>query len=650
MPVIKRLNIDIETYSEANLAKVGVYRYVDDPSFEILLFSWSEDGDEVQTADRVSGGSIPERILVALTDPEVIKVAYNAQFERVAIGKVLGQTLDPLQWHDTMVVANEMGLPSGLGRVAKFLGIDEQKDARGKNLIRYFSVPCKPTKVNGGRTRNMPEDAPDKWATYIEYNQQDVRTEMAIADKLKDYPVKPSEWAYYAMDQRVNDRGVGIDSALANGAVAIMDQLTNQHIEELKQVTGLDNPNSLQQFKGWLKAQGVEFKTLGKETVQAALETGNLPAIVQRALMLRLSLSNASTKKYITMTGAQCPSDKRIHGLLQFYGANRTGRWAGRLVQVQNLPRNYLSVPQLDIARDLTKRIDADSIDLIFGDVGDTLKQLIRTALVPATGKQLMICDFSAIEARVIAWYAGEKWSLEEFANNEDIYKATASRMFDIPKSEIDKKIRQRGKVATLALGYQGSTGALIAMGALDMGIPEDELPDLVASWRKANNHIVGLWRGVQKGVTRALEDGGVVRMPKGLKAFRKQGYLFIRLPSGRRLAYANAHLEDSEYGPRIVYEGQGTHVGIAKLETYGGKLVENIVQATARDLLAEAMLRLEKAGFPAVFHVHDEVVAEVGFGAKLAEMEAVMCEVPEWAEGLPLNAAGYTTNYYRKD
>lgn len=651
MVTIKQLNIDLETFSEANLPKVGVYRYVDDPSFEILIFSYAEDGGEVHTVDLTEPfAHIPNDILTALTDPAVTKVAFNAQFERVALSKVMKQTLDPMQWHDTMVVANEMGLPAGLGQVAKFLGIDEQKDTRGKNLIRYFSVPCKPTKVNGGRTRNLPEHDPEKWATYIEYNRQDVRTEMAIAEKLKAFPVKQSEWDYYAMDQRVNDRGVGIDLPLATGAIEIMNQLNDTHNTELKELTGLDNPNSLQQFKGWLADQGVEFKTLGKATVQAALDQGNLPEVVDQALRLRLSLSNSSTKKYQTIVRAQCESDDRIHGLLQFYGANRTGRWAGRLVQVQNLPRNYMSVEQLNIARDLVKQRDPEAIEMLFDSVPDTLKQLIRTALVPAPGKQLMICDFSAIEARVISWFANEKWSLEEFANNEDIYKATASRMFGIPKADIDKKIRQRGKVATLALGYQGSTGALIAMGALDMGIPEDELPGLVDSWRSANKRVVNFWHGIQNGVKAAIADGGVQRMPKGLKAFVKQGYLFIQLPSGRRLSYANPRLEDSDYGSRIVYDGQGTHVGFAKLETYGGKLVENIVQATARDLLAEAMLRLEKAGYPAVFHVHDGVVAEVDLDADLAQMEAVMCEVPKWATGLPLNAAGFTTSYYRKD
>ncbi|KRK49020.1 DNA polymerase [Secundilactobacillus kimchicus JCM 15530] len=651
MVKIEQLNIDIETYSEADLPKVGVYRYVDDPSFEILIFSYAEDGGEVETIDLTDKSSqLPAGVLKALTDPAVIKIAYNAQFERVAIGKMLNKTLDPSQWHDTMVVANELGLPAGLGQVAKYLKIDQQKDTRGTQLINFFSKPCKPTKANDHRTRNLPADDPEKWSLYVSYNRQDVRTEMAIADKLKKFPVRKSEWDLYAMDQRINDRGVGIDVKLAQGAIELMNGLNDLHNAELKQVTGLDNPNSLLQFKGWLKTLGVEFKTLGKATIQAALEEGNLPAVVQTTLRLRLSLSNSSTKKYLTMVNAQCRSDDRIHGLLQFYGANRTGRWAGRLVQVQNLPRNYMNPTQLDIARELVEERDGEAIELLFDDVSDTLKQLIRTALVPAKDKQFMICDFSAIEARVIAWFANEKWSLAEFADNEDIYKATASRMFNIPKTDIDKKIRQRGKVATLALGYQGGSGALIAMGALDMGIPEDELPDLVTSWRKANKHVVAFWKEVQAGVIEAIENGGAQRMSKGLKAFVKDDFLFIQLPSGRRIAYANPRLEEGDYGYRIVYDGQGTHVGFAKLETYGGKLVENIVQATARDLLAEAMLRLESAGFHAVFHVHDEVVAEVNLDADLAQMEAVMCEVPQWAKGLPLNAAGFTTNYYRKD
>ncbi|MDA5386972.1 DNA polymerase [Loigolactobacillus backii] len=648
---MRTLNLDLETYSEANLPKVGVYRYVNDPSFEILLFSYAIDGGEVTCIDLASGAVIPIEIVAAITDPGIIKVAFNAQFERVALSKFCGQTLDPEQWHDTMVTANELGLGGGLGQVAKFLGIDQQKDTRGTALINYFSKPCKPTKANGMRTRNRPSDAPDKWLIYITYNQQDVRTEMAIADKLVGFPVKKSEWQLYSMDQRINDRGVGVDQQLASGAVEIMTELNDQNIAQLKKVTGLDNPNSLVQFKGWLADQGYPFKTLGKATVQEALDKGDLSNMVAEALRLRLSLSNSSTKKYQTMIGA-AGDDGRVHGLMQFYGANRTGRWAGRLVQVQNLPRNYLDPELLDFARECVKAGRPEDIDLIYDSVPDTLKQLIRTALVPAAGNKLVICDFSAIEARVISWFANETWSLEEFADNEDIYKATASRMFGIPKADIDKKIRQRGKVATLALGYQGSVGALKAMGALDMGIPEDELQGLVDAWRKASPHVVKFWHDVQRGAVDVIENGGVAHLQRGLKAFMKSGFLFIQLPSGRRLAYAKAALEDSDYGPRITYMGQGTHVGFTKLETYGGKLVENIVQATARDLLAQSMYRLEKSGYPAVFHVHDEVVAEVPDEGdyNVADMREIMCRPIKWADGLPLNAAGFATYYYRKD
>lgn len=647
---MKTLNIDIETYSAANLPKVGVYRYVADASFEILLFSYAIDGGEVVCIDLTDGTKIPRDIFEALTDPKVIKVAFNAQFERVSLSKYCGVTLDPAQWHDTMVTANELGLGGGLGQVAKFLGIDQQKDTRGTSLINYFSKPCKPTKANEMRTRNLPTDAPDKWATYIAYNLQDVRTEMAIAEKLKGFPVKATEWQLYSMDQRINDRGVGVDQKLATGAVEIMTKLNDQNIAQLKKVTGLDNPNSLQQFKAWLSDQGYEFKTLGKATVQEALDEGDLSNTVTEALKLRLSLSNSSTKKYQTMLDAA--SNGRAHGLMQFYGANRTGRWAGRLIQVQNLPRSYLDLELLDYARDCVKTGDSDTINLVYDSVPDTLKQLIRTALVPETGNKLVICDFSAIEARVISWFANETWSLEEFAANEDIYKATASRMFNIPKSDIDKKIRQRGKVATLALGYQGGVGALKAMGALEMGIPEDELQGLVDSWRKASPHVVKFWRDVQTAAVEVIQNGGVAHLQRGLKMFKKSGFLFIQLPSGRRLAYAKATLEDSDYGPRIVYMGQGLHVGFAKLETYGGKLVENIVQATARDLLAQSMFTLEKSGYPAVFHVHDEVVAEVPDDEKynVAAMRKIMCQPVKWAEGLPLNAAGFETYYYRKD
>lgn len=645
---MKTLNIDIETYSDQDLPKVGVYRYCDSPAFEILLFAYSIDGGSVQMIDLAQGGVVPNEILIALQDPAVMKVAFNAQFERVAIGRAMKTTLDPKQWHCTKVWAAELGLPASLGRVAKYLDVDEQKDKSGVSLITYFSKPCKPTKVNGMRKRNRPEDAPEKWQTFADYCKQDVRTEMAIADKLAAFPMKESEWALYSLDQEINDRGALIDVDLADGAIAIVGHLNEINMAKLKAVTGLENPNSLKQLKEWLTAQGCEFTTLGKATVQEALAKGDLPEKVQQALELRLKLSNSSTKKYLMMENARC-SDGRIHGLLQFYGANRTGRWAGRLLQVQNLPRNYLD--NIDLARDFVKKQDNEAIDMIWGDVPDILKQLIRTGIIAKPAHTFLISDFSAIEARVIAWYAGEEWALEAFRTHGKIYEATASQMFNVALEDVDKPLRQKGKVATLALGYQGGPGALTAMGALSMGIPEDELPELVKAWRNANKNVVKFWRSVEKAVKDAIWNGGVYKASRGLKAFMKQGFLFIQLPSGRRLAYAKARLEEGTYGQKIVYEGQGDKVAFTKLDTYGGKLVENIVQATARDLLGEALLRLDAAGFNVVAHVHDEVIAEQPKdGASVDAMSAVLCQVPEWAEGLPLNSAGFQTDWYMKE
>lgn len=478
---------------------------------------------------------------------------------------------------------------------------------------------------------------------------------MAIADKLNRFPVKESEWELYALDQQINDRGAEIDHELASSAIEIMNDLTEVNMNKLKEVTGLDNPNSLKQFKEWLADQGTPFESLGKDLVVKALELGELPADVSEALRLRLSLSNSSTKKYLMMDGARC-SDGRIHGILQFYGANRTGRWAGRLLQVQNLPRNYLD--EIGFARDLVKKKDTEAIRWFYDEVPDTLKQLIRTGLVAKEGHRFIVSDFSAIEARVIAWYAKENWVLNVFKTHGKIYEATAAQMFHLGavedydwKSHEGKDMRQRGKIAQLALGYQGGVGALKAMGALDQGIPESELQDIVDRWRNANKKIVRFWYNTQKAVIRCLQDGGVTKGPHGLKFFKKGGFLFIQLPSGRKLAYAKAHIEEGKYGDAVFYEGQGDKVMFTKQQTYGGKLVENIVQATARDVLAEAMLRLDQEGFPIVFHIHDEAVAEVRDGERsIEEMNQIMSVNPVWAEGLPLSAEGFETKYYMKD
>ncbi len=653
---MKTLNIDIETYSDEDLTKVGVYKYADSPNFEILLFAYSVDGGTVECED-MTISEISEDVLHALTDKNVLKIAFNAQFERVCLSKYLGipYYLDPEQWHCTMVHANELGLPASLGQCAKYLNIEQQKDTRGTQLINYFSKPCKPTKANGMRTRNLPDHDPEKWQTFTDYCIQDVVVEMVIADKLNRFPVKESEWALYSLDQRINDRGAEIDHELASAAIEIMEELTTKNMEELKQVTGLENPNSLKQLKEWLKEQGSPFETLGKELVTAAVNSGNLPENVERALRIRLNLSNSSTKKYLMMDGARC-RDGRIHGILQFYGANRTGRWAGRLLQVQNLPRNYLD--EIGFARELIKAKDTEAIEWMYDSVPDALKQLIRTGLVAKEGHRFIISDFSAIEARVIAWYANQEWVLDVFRTHGKIYEATAAQMFHLGqvdnydwKNNEGKAMRQRGKVATLALGYQGGPGALKAMGALDNGIEEHELQDIVDRWRDANKRIRSFWYDTQKAVIACLQSGGIKKGPKGLKFYKKNGFLFIQLPSGRKLAYAKAHLEEGNYGPAIFYEGQGDKVVFTKQQTYGGKLVENIVQATARDILAEAMIRLEKEGYPVVFHVHDEAVAEVPDGVhSVEEMNQIMSVVPEWAEGLPLAAAGFETKYYMKD
>lgn len=651
-----RLMIDIETYSDEDLRKVGVYKYTDSDNFKILMLTYQVDDQEEVTLD-LEDQEIPSRLLDWLMDPNYTKEAWNAQFERISFTHYLrrqnrlaaNEWLDAEQWRDTMIEAMELGLPASLKQAANYLNVDQVKDPRGVRLINYFSKP------NKDGQRNLPDSKPEDWETYKYYNAQDVRTERAISDKLSAIRTNPTEWKLWAMDQRINDRGVRVDQDLAEGAVSMMNASSETNLRKLKQVTGLDNPNSLKQFKAWLEAQGTPMEKLGKALVQKALDEQKLPDDVRTALELRLKLSNTSTKKYLVMENASC-SDGRIHGLLQFYGASRTGRWAGRLLQVQNLPRNYLE--PLDVARVLVKDKDEWAIETIFDSVPDTLKQLIRTGLIAEEGSRFVVCDFSAIEARVIAWYANEQWTLEAFRTHGKIYEATAANMFNLGriedfdwKSHDGKAMRQRGKIATLALGYQGGIGALKAMGALDQGIPEDELPELVDKWRKANKHIVRFWYDVEAAAKDALSGKGVIKLQKGLKFFKQKGFLFIQLPSGRRLAYANPRLEDNGRGTSIIYEGQGDRVGFTELDTYGGKLVENIIQATARDLLAQAMYRLEQHGYQIVFHIHDEAVAEMPYGqGSVEEMRDIMCEGLDWAKGLPLNAAGFENEFYMKD
>lgn len=655
-----RIDIDLETFSSVDI-KYGVYRYTDSPDFDILFLSYSIDFGAIQTID-LTIEEFPQELKDWIINQKAEFWAWNTAFERICLSRYFNkyrwieeEFISPKGWYDVMVHAQELGLPASLGQCARYLNIEQQKDTRGTQLINYFSKPCKPTKANGHRTRNLPEDAPDKWKLYGEYNAQDVRTQVDIAKKLSHFPVKESEWELYSLDQTINDRGAEIDHELATAAIEIMDDLNVINTEKLKQVTGLENPNSLKQIKEWLASRGAKFESLGKAIVEKALALEALPEDVSEALNLRLSLSNSSTKKYLMMDGARC-SDGRIHGILQFYGANRTGRWAGRLLQVQNLPRNYLD--EIGFARELVKSKDTEAISWFYDDVPDTLKQLIRTGLVAKEGHRFIVSDFSAIEARVIAWYAKEDWVLDVFKTHGKIYEATAAQMFHLGevedydwKSHEGKDMRQRGKIAQLALGYQGGVGALKAMGALDQGIPENELQDIVDRWRGANKKIVRFWYDTQRAVVNCLQNGGVTKGPRGLKFFKKSGFLFIQLPSGRKLAYAKAHIEEGKYGDAVFYEGQGDKVMFTKQQTYGGKLVENIVQATARDVLAEAMLRLDREGYPIVFHIHDEAVAEVPDGERsIDEMNRTMSVNPEWSEGLPLAAAGFETKYYMKD
>lgn len=654
---MKTLNIDIETYSD-NEIRNGVYKYVDTPNFEVLIFAYAVDGGETVELD-LTKTSLPEDIIDALTDPSIKKIAYNASFERVCLSKHLygdeDLYLPPEQWECTKVWADELGLPGSLKRCAEYLGLEEQKDAAGTQLINYFSKPCKPTKANGQRTRNLPEHDTEKWDKFVTYCGQDVRTEMAIGGFLKPYKLPDREWEHYYLDQRVHDRGVKIDLDLANQAVEIDNEMRAEGLEKMKSLTGLENPNSVAQLKEWLEGKGHPMGTLGKKIVLEMIESGEVTGDVKEVLETRLSLSNSSTKKYVMMQDAT-RSDGKMHGLLQFYGANRTGRWAGRLLQVQNLPRNYIA--SLDDARELVKRGERDSLEMVYEDVQDILKQLIRTGIVAKDGHRFIISDFSAIEARVIAWFAGEKWVIDAFNEHGKIYEATAAQMFDLgPVTEYDwkstegKAMRQRGKVATLALGYQGGKGSLVSMGALEMGIPEDELQDLVDVWRTTNSNIVKLWKETERFVKKALSSGQVVRGHQGLKFFKKEDFLFIQLPSGRKLSYCKPRLEPGKYGQKITYEGQGSKVYFVREDTYGGKLVENIVQATARDVLAEAMLRLNAAGFPIVFHVHDEVIAEcLQDEHSLDEMNDILRQTPDWANGLPLAAEGFETEYYQKD
>ena len=646
---MQTLSIDLETFSSQPLAKTGVYRYVESPDFEILLFAYSVDGGPVRQIDLACGEKIPSEILCALEDDKVIKWAFNANFERICLSRFLGYPtgnyLEPDSWKCSMVWTAYMGLPLSLEGAGAVLGLEKQKLAEGKDLIKYFCQPCAPTKSNGQRTRNLPKHAPDKWLAFKKYNIRDVETEMSIQARLLKYPVPDSVWEEYHLDQEINDRGVGLDMELVRQAIQMDGRSRSELTQAMKELTSLDNPNSVQQMKQWLADNGVETDTLGKKAVAELLKTS--PPQLQKVLTLRQQLAKSSVKKYQAMETAVC-ADGRARGMFQFYGANRTGRWAGRIIQMQNLPQNHLD--DLSEARGLVRAGGFDALEMLYEDVPDTLSQLIRTAFVPQENRKFIVADFSAIEARVIAWLAGEKWRQDVFAEGKDIYCASASQMFGVPveKHGVNGHLRQKGKIAELALGYGGSVGALKAMGALEMGLPEDELPSLVSAWRQANPKIVQFWWAVDRAVMDAVTRKTTTKT-HGIIFSARNGMLFITLPSGRSLAYVKPKIGENRFGGDcITYEGVGGTKKWERLESYGPKFVENIVQATSRDILCYAMKTLRCCSI--VMHIHDELVIEADRRMSLQAVCDQMGRTPPWANGLQLRADGYETDFYKKD
>lgn len=646
---MQSLSIDLETFSSLPLQKTGVYRYVESPDFEILLFAYSIDGGTVQQIDLACGERIPPEILAALKDDKVTKWAFNANFERVCLSRYLGYPtgdyLEPDSWKCSMVWAAYMGLPLSLEGVGAVLGLEKQKLTEGKDLIKYFCQPCAPTKSNGGRIRNLPENAPDKWQAFKRYNIRDVETEISIQMRLSKYPVPDSVWDEYHLDQGINDRGVGLDMELVRQAIQMDGRSRAELTQAMKELTSLDNPGSVQQMKQWLADNGMETDTLGKKAVAELLKTA--PPELRKVLILRQQLAKSSVKKYQAMETAVC-ADGRARGMFQFYGANRTGRWAGRIIQMQNLPQNHL--PDLAEARNLVRGGDFDALEMLYEDVPDTLSQLIRTAFVPQGNRKFIVADFSAIEARVIAWFAGEKWRQDVFAEGKDIYCASASQMFGVPveKHGINGHLRQKGKIAELALGYGGSVGALKAMGALEMGLSEDELPALVSAWRQANPKIVQFWWAVDRAVTDAVARKTTTKT-HGIVFSARNGMLFITLPSGRNLSYVKPKIGTNRFsGSCITYEGIGSTKKWERLDSYGPKFVENIVQATSRDILCYAMNTLRCCSI--VMHIHDEVVIEADRRMSLQAVCEQMGRTPPWAIGLELRADGYETDFYKKD
>lgn len=657
---MKHLSIDIETYSSIDIKKSGLYRYAQSEDFEILLFAYSEDFGEVKIIDLAQGESIPEYLLSALKDETVIKHAYNAPFEWWCLNQAGYET--PLeQWRDTMFHGLYCGYTAGLGATGSALGLpqDKKKDMSGKALIKLFCVPCKPTKTNGGRTRNYPNHEPEKWQLFKNYCIQDVVTETEIYKRLSFFPVPQAEQDLWVLDIKINSFGVKVDTELVAGALAVNDETVRELTEEAKKITGLENPNSTAQLLKWLNDKTkLNIANLQKSTVADLINTIS-DENLKRVLIIRQELAKTSIKKYVAMQEAIGPDD-RVRGLLQFYGANRTGRWAGRLVQVQNLPRNYIET--LDTAREIVKNQNTEGLKMLYGNVSDTLSQLIRTAFIPSENHKFVVADFSAIEARVIAWLSGEKWRQEVFATHGKIYEASASQMFGVPIEKIVKgnpeyALRAKGKVAELALGYGGSTGALIAMGAEDMGLTEDELKDIVRRWRSANKQIVNLWYALEDAVVSLMETGS----PQTVKGiiFRREGelvhgqhFMTVELPSGRKLYYPRPFMEDNRFGvPSLHYWGINQTTGKWEVqETYGGKLTENIVQAISRDCLAVTLQRIREKGLQTVMHIHDEAVIDAPLNISVDEMCKMMGQPIRWAEGLILRAAGFESNYYMKD
>lgn len=639
--------IDIETYSDISLPDCGVHRYVASEQFEILLFAYSIDEGEIRVIDLASGERMPEEVMDLLMDDSVIKTAFNAAFERTCINRYFGITLPPEVWRCTAVQSAILALPLSLEGVGEALSLDKKKMSEGKELIRFFCMPCKATKANGGRTRNLPSDAPEKWEQFKTYCKRDVDVEMQIRKKLKNYPIPDREQVLYCMDQRINDRGIRVDTQMVSQAIACDLLYKEAAAKRAYELSGLENPNSVSQLKGWLSDKGIEVDSLAKDTVTELV--GKTEGEVSELLKIRLAMSKTSVKKYEAIERAVC--DGRVHGLLQFYGANRTGRWAGRLVQIHNLPQNHME--DLELARSLVKEGRFELVELLYPSTPEVLSELIRTAFVAKPGCRFIISDFSAIEARVLAWMSGEAWRLRVFSTHGKIYEASASAMFGVPIEEIGKTspLRQKGKIAELALGYGGSVGALVSMGATKMGLSEEELPDLVSQWRLANPHITEFWWKVDAAAFKAVKERCTVQMDRLLFEYRG-GILFIHLPSGRKLSYVKPRLELNRFGREgITYEGVGESKKWTRIETYGPKMVENIVQAVSRDILAEAMLRLEKAGFDIVMHIHDEVVLEVPEGvSSVEEVNELMAVNPSWTMGLPLKAAGFESAFYKKD